>query len=106
MRPVLWLLQRLTGIVLLAGLLVHFYVMHYTGQDTLTHEAILARLRNPFWKIFDLVFLVSVTLHGFNGLSGIVVEYIKNEPLTKTLKYIILLLALVVTITGIKIIMA
>lgn len=78
MALIAWLFQRITGVVLFLGLLIHFFVMHYTGEHQLSYEVVMERLGSPLWKAFDLVFLVSVLYHGFNGLLGIVTEYTKK----------------------------
>ncbi len=99
-----WFLQRLTGVLLFVGLIVHFYVMHYSGAAPLSYESVTERLSNPYWKVFDIVFLVSILYHGLNGLWGIVIEYIHSVRLLKLLKTSIIILAFVVLFTGVYII--
>jgi hypothetical protein len=53
-----WLFQRLTGLVLIAGLLLHFSIMHFSGQEQITYAFVLKRISNPYWKAFDLFFPV------------------------------------------------
>ena len=81
-----WLLQRVSGLVLLAGLIVHFSVLHYSGPEEAKFEFVLGRLSNPYWRAFDMVFLISVVFHGFNGLWGIAVEYVRSEEHTSELQ--------------------
>ncbi len=102
MRALVWFLQRLTGLFLLAGLIVHFWIMHYSGSGQLQYEHLLARLQSPWWRAFDLGFLVFAVFHGLNGLSGILVEYIKNETLAKTLKFGLLVIAILTIVIGSK----
>lgn len=77
----LWLLQRLTGVMLFAGFCVHFYVMHFSGSGQLDYEAVSARLAEPSWVAFNLIFLASALYHGFNGLWGIAVEHLRGRAL-------------------------
>jgi succinate dehydrogenase hydrophobic membrane anchor protein len=99
-----WFLQRLTGVVLFAGLIIHFYVMHYSGTDQLAYESVIKRISSPYWKAFDIVFLISILYHGLNGLWGIVTEYVHSIRLLKVVRTSIILLAFIVLFTGVYII--
>ncbi len=99
-----WFFQRLTGLVLFAGLFVHFLVMHYSGGEQIGYDAVMARLHNPLWVGFDLLFLLSVLYHGFNGLWGIVTEYTDDGIFRRLLHAAIVLAVIGLTVTGITII--
>jgi succinate dehydrogenase membrane anchor subunit len=99
-----WLFQRLTGLVLIAGLLLHFSIMHFSGQQQITYEVVLRRISNPLWKAFDLFFLGVVLFHGFNGFWGIATEYIRSARVLKVSRGIILVSVFVLLITGIYLI--
>ncbi len=98
-----WLFQRVTGVLLVAGLLVHFIIMHYSGPEQITYAFVMARFSNPLWKLFDLAFLLSVIYHGFNGVWGIVLEYISSESLRKACQVGLLTAASVLAAAGIYI---
>ena len=100
-----WFLQRITGLILFAGLIVHFYIMHYSGAENITYEAVMTRLSSPLWKAFDIIFLVSVLYHAFNGLWGISIEYIKKEGNLKTLRAILVVLSIILFLKGVTIIL-
>ena len=74
-----WLFQRISGVVLLFCLAVHFYLMHYMGFEMRLHADVLQRLRNPMWKSFYMIFLVLGLFHGLNGTWSIAVDYIKKD---------------------------
>ncbi len=99
-----WALQRITGLILFFGLIVHFYVMHYSGSSALEYEEIARRLSSPFWKGFDILFLGSILYHGFNGLWGIAIEYIHSRKLLKIAHTLIVLLAAGLLATGVMVI--
>ena len=99
-----WLFQRLTGLVLIAGLLLHFSVMHFSGQQQVTYEVVLRRISNPLWKTFDLFFLGVILFHGFSGLWGIAREYVSSARLLKLFQGVILVSVCTLLITGIYII--
>ncbi|RMG68664.1 MAG: succinate dehydrogenase, hydrophobic membrane anchor protein [Nitrospirae bacterium] len=100
-----WLFQRVTGVVLFIGLIVHFYVMHYSGADNIGYQAVMARLSSPLWKGFDIIFLLSVIYHGFNGLWGICLEYIKREGYLNTVKTFLMVISFILFVKGVTIIL-
>jgi len=101
-----WFLQRISGVVLFLGLVVHFYVMHYSGEGQIGYEAVMARLRNPFWITFDVLFLVFVIYHGFNGIWGIVVEYIASSTLRRVCHRILLASSFILLGAGVYIVVS
>lgn len=98
-----WLFQRVTGVMLLAGLIVHFYIMHFSGPEQIRHESLIQRLSNPYWIGFDFAFLVSAIYHGFNGLWGMVVEYVSSAKLQKGFQIVLLINASLLIAIGIYI---
>lgn len=99
-----WLFQRLSGVILIAGLLLHFSVMHFSGQEQITYAFVIKRISTPSWKAFDLLFLVIILYHGFNGLWGIAAEYAGSARLLKLFQGLILISVCLLLITGIYII--
>ena len=93
-RVIEWFFQRITGVVILIALIVHFQILHYSGTPRITHEAVLARLSNPYWIVFNIVFLLSVTYHGFNGLLGIMLEYVHSHKMQKALEGFLIIAAI------------
>ncbi len=69
-----WFLQRLSGLVLVVLLLVHFAVLH-GGDGVVTYEKVASRLATPAWKAFDLLFLVLGIFHGMNGFLMVIRDY-------------------------------
>ncbi|MFO0754008.1 MAG: succinate dehydrogenase, hydrophobic membrane anchor protein [Thermodesulfovibrionales bacterium] len=99
-----WLFQRVTGVLLVAGLAVHFLVMHFSGPEKITHAVVLERISSPWWKTFDVVFLSAALYHGFNGLWGLAEEYIRPAGLRRAAKTALFLLAAVLYAVGISIV--
>ena len=69
----LWLLQRVTGALLVIGIGVHFYAGHYTGA--LTSEGVHERLQRGGWFLFDVLLVSMLAFHGMNGLRNIARDY-------------------------------
>jgi len=103
-RTFAWLFHRLTGIILVVGLLYHFHLMHFMGHDNYSYEAVMKRLGDPAWKTFNIVFLFSALYHGFYGLNGIITEYIKSNFLKNSLNVLVFILPLVLAFLGVKIV--
>lgn len=99
-----WLFQRVTGLLLMAGLFVHFWVMHFSGSQQITHEFVLNRISSPYWKTFDIAFLSSVIYHGFNGLWGIATEYVSSPGWLRFSKGMLMTSALALVFTGVYIV--
>jgi len=99
-----WLFQRVTGLVLLAGLAIHFGVMHFSGSQQINQEFVFRRISSPYWKTFDLAFLSSVIYHGFNGLWGIALEYVSSPKWLRFSKSLLVTSALVLVLTGVYIV--
>lgn len=99
-----WLFQRITGVFLVAGLALHFIIMHYSGPDQISYDVVIKRLSNPFWKTFDAVFLISAIYHGFNGMWGITVEYVRTPWLLRASQFALFTTAILLAMVGIYII--
>ncbi|MDA8086703.1 MAG: hypothetical protein M0Z75_08390 [Nitrospiraceae bacterium] len=82
-----WFLERASALVLVLLLAVHFIVIHFHGSGgkiagingDFFHGAVFLRLSRPGWWAFYIIFLSAVIYHGFYGLWGIAVEYVKRE---------------------------
>ncbi|WP_028841935.1 succinate dehydrogenase, hydrophobic membrane anchor protein [Thermodesulfovibrio yellowstonii] len=99
-----WLLHRITGVILVVGLLYHFILMHFMGHDNYSYEAVMQRLSEPSWKIFNIVFLFSALYHGFYGLNGVVTEYVRNNSLKRILKFMVFTVPIGLAFFGFKIV--
>jgi len=96
-----WLFQRVSGIALLAVLLIHFAVTHYfsTGGEV-TYQSVAERLLQPSWRFFNLGFLVLAVFHGLNGCWTILEDYLKKDWVRLTLFGAIVLVGLSFIVIG------
>lgn len=74
-----WFYQRITGIFLVILLLVHFTIMHFIGSGETNYQTVAPRLASPYWKTFDLAFLVFALYHGMAGLWVVIDDYVHND---------------------------
>lgn len=91
-----WFFLRITGVILLAGLMLHFYTMHYNGPAQ----------TGPYWRAFNFIFLLSAIYHGFNGLFGIMLEYVRSRKLQKIFEGVLIITALILVGFGFYILTA
>ncbi len=75
-ESVLFLLQRLSALVLAPLVLVHFGVILYAVRGDLTAVEILGRTQgSTAWALFYGLFVLMAALHGALGLRNIIGEW-------------------------------
>jgi len=78
METRLYLLQRISAMVMAPLVLAHLGLMIYAIQGGLTAAEILSRTRGSFWwAAFYGLFVVVVSIHGSLGLRAILREELK-----------------------------
>ena len=60
--------QRLTGIALLAYLLLHIRTIHKLSEGPEAFNEALAFFRNPLFKLAEIALLATVIIHALNGI--------------------------------------
>lgn len=78
LNPINWLLQRITGILLIALLFLHLWKKHLYTTDSFIYKYIVVHLSASAWKRIDFSFLVIVLYHALNGLWGLVNDYVHH----------------------------
>ncbi len=77
----LYLLQRLSAMVMAPLVLGHIGMMIYAAQGGLTASEILARTQgNQWWALFYGVFVLAAAIHATIGLRVVLHEYLKPPP--------------------------
>ena len=81
-----WLLQRITAVFLLVVLAFHFFLLHFVHHaDEVSFLASSARMENLSYYSLMILFLVTATFHGVNGVYNALV----NQGLTGTKRTVI-----------------
>lgn len=76
MEARLFLLQRLTALILAPLVLIHLGLILYAVGEGLTAEAILGRTRgNLGWALFYGLFVLAAAIHAPIGLRNILTEW-------------------------------
>ena len=83
-----WYLQRITALLLVMGMAVHFFTFHFSPErySSRYYDEIVSRFCSPGWIAFHLCLLSLVVFHGLNGLWGIVMDFHINKKAVGLLK--------------------
>ncbi len=95
-----WFFQRITGLILVLTLLLHYLFLHFFNHGIVTYQEVAARLATPFWKTVDLLFLVSVIYHAVQGILMVIHDYVHHPGIRITLIGLTWFLGIVLLITG------
>jgi len=74
-----WWMQRVSAVLLLVLVFVHFFLQHFTQDAVTTGLTVSARFNNPWWQGFYVIFVVLGLYHGVNGLVGIMLDYMPHK---------------------------
>ena len=82
----MWFLQRVTAVFLLVVLAFHFFLLHFVHHaDEVSFLASSERMTNLSYYSLMVLFLVTATFHGVNGVYNALV----NQGLTGTKRTVI-----------------
>jgi succinate dehydrogenase / fumarate reductase membrane anchor subunit len=99
-----WLFQRVSGLLLVAILLLHFGLIHLTEVDPKIHQVtyrlIAERLASSFWKTLDLTFLFLAVFHALSGLWMVLGDYVHRAWARTSIFAAVCVLGLVLLILG------
>ncbi|MFQ5957476.1 MAG: hypothetical protein ACE5KK_06870 [Candidatus Brocadiales bacterium] len=69
-----WLLQRISGLFLSAGVIIHFWMLH-NGSGPPAYDQVVARLISPCWVSFYILLLAALLYHGLNGAWAVFLDF-------------------------------
>jgi succinate dehydrogenase hydrophobic anchor subunit len=100
--PLTWMLQRLTGIMLVAFMFTHINVNHLTlGDRIIDFSLVNERLAGSVgWRVFYLLFVPSCVFHAMNGLWGIIADYRPSDIVRRLSLAVLWLIGLALTYIG------
>ena len=94
-----WLLQRITGFLLIIGMFVHYLRLHFFNHGELSTQIVSKQL-TPGWVFFDICLLAVVIYHGFYGVLGIIHDYNPSQEAKQGLFYLSLAAGIILFIFG------
>lgn len=93
-----WLLLRASAI------LITLYILYIIGfvliTDTLTYDLWRGFFASSFTKVFTLLTLLSILVHGWIGMWQVLTDYVKSTSLRLILQLVIVVALLVYAIYG------
>lgn len=98
-----WFMQRISAIFLAAGLLIHFYVLHFTIERPVTFEKVQLRLHSPLWILFDILLLTAAVYHALNGVWNVSLDYNPSNSFRKIFGWLLFLVGVALVGIGIYI---
>ena len=90
-----WLLQRITAAFLIVALASHFFLLHFVNHAAdVTFAGTQARMENVGYFSLMVLFLITGTFHGVNGVYNALV----NQGLKGTQKKVVLAVLVIASI--------
>lgn len=74
-----WFMQRITGLIIAVGLLVHFVAVHFLVERPITMHKVALRLQSFGWVLFDAILLIAVIYHALYGCYNIINDFTPSE---------------------------
>ncbi|MBN2571962.1 MAG: succinate dehydrogenase, hydrophobic membrane anchor protein [Ignavibacteriales bacterium] len=99
-----WFMQRISAIFLAAGLLIHFWVLHFTIERPVTFEKVQSRLHSPMWIVFDILLLAAAIYHALNGAWNITLDYNPSASFKKVFGWFLFFIGVALVGIGVYII--
>ena len=97
-----WMMQRVSAVLLLVLVFVHFALQHFTPDAVSTGLTVAARFNNPWWQAFYVIFVVLGLYHGVNGLIGIINDYAPKQLVRGIAALVLWTAAAAFIIVGVK----
>jgi succinate dehydrogenase / fumarate reductase membrane anchor subunit len=73
-----WLFMRVSGLILVIMVLIHFAIMHVINDiQDISFAFVVKRFATPFWISFDLIMLILALVHGLNGMRTIIYDFVR-----------------------------
>lgn len=82
-------IQRITAVALLVFMTMHMIVVHYPPFH-IDFSIILERMVNPVWKVIEILFLLSVLLHGLAGAYVVLTDYKQVSKFKKAIAAVVI----------------
>lgn len=95
-----WLLQRLSGFLLIVLLATHLLLLHYGGDQQLVFASVTIRLQTLLFIIIDTGLLALGLYHGLNGLRNVILDYDLSRRAGAVLTTVLWIVGIFMTIYG------
>jgi len=86
-----WVIQRVTGILLLVYLFLHVETIHQLSAGPAEFDRQMAFYSTPFFKLLEIGLLATVILHALNGIRLIVLDFGVGQRHQKKLFWVLVI---------------
>ncbi|KTG08579.1 succinate dehydrogenase [Haloprofundus marisrubri] len=98
-----WLWQRITAAFLVVVLAFHFFLLHFVNHaDEVTFAASQARMETLTYFSLMILFLVTATFHGVNGVYNALVNQGLEGTKLSVVKWTLVVASAVLIIQGVR----
>lgn len=98
----LWLVQAISGVLLVFLLLLHMVAHHFVVEGGLrSFQQVIDYVSNPAIFVITLFFLVVVTIHAMLGLRAIIMDLNLRERTQRMVDWVLIVVSLVAIVYGI-----
>ena len=94
-----WILHRLTGVALVAYLVIHVWGLRALS-DPESFNHLIAKYHAPIFKIGEFLLLGAVAYHALNGLRIVLIDFLGWSPNHRKLFWTLGFVALVILAVG------
>ena len=102
-----WFLQRLTAAFLIIVLAFHFMLLHFVNHaETITFMGSTARMSQVGYLITMVLFLVTATFHGVNGVHNALVNQGLDGTQGKVVLGLLVIAGAALIVQGIRVALA
>lgn len=96
-----WLLQRLTGILLVVYLFAHLTVISTSRMGAAAFDRLSMSIQTPGWHALDIALLVGIVFHALNGVRIVAIEFGAMARAQKAWLYAMGAIGLVIVVWGV-----
>ncbi|MDX1438603.1 MAG: succinate dehydrogenase, cytochrome b556 subunit [Rubricoccaceae bacterium] len=94
-----WMLHRLTGLALVAYLILHVWGLK-SMTDPAAYNYLITKYHGPLFKFGEFLLLGAVIYHALNGLRIVLIDFVGWSPNQKRLFWTLGAVALVLFVVG------
>lgn len=98
----MWLVQAITGILLVPILLLHMVAHHFVVEGGLRDfQQVVDYISNPAIFGITIIFLIVVTIHAALGLRAIIVDLRPSASVRRVVNWVLIIASVAAIIYGI-----
>jgi len=99
----MWLLQRVTAAFLVVVLAFHFFLLHFVNHPAdITFQSTQVRMRNVGYFATMVLFLVTATFHGVNGVYNALVNQGLSGSRKTAVKWVLVAASVLLVAQGVR----